>query len=271
MLHFYKRIVMFGLFVLIGADVVDESVRTNREYQIDEKSLDVPTNNRSSSPGVRVDNEYGEFKIIQSNLLRITTPVYKLPLKRIVPDRGSATRKRRATSRQQGAPVGQNASLDSASGERAAADGAENRTLSHLNEDARAKTKHDSSKKKKKKLGASLHKIGHLMWHHISKMLPKISKMQGPFMFMLGMAQANFNNFVMHALMMSKMALISVFMMIMRELVFGDNNNPVRYYNFGYKHSEPHHYRKYSYYEPQVSDDYQQYDYKRRRKRQASF
>lgn len=76
---------------------------------------------------------------------------------------------------------------------------------------------------------------------HVMK-LPKMMKKMGawqPNMFMMGMAQANLHNFVMQSLMMSKMALSSMVMMFIRDVVFGDKKNPVRYYNFGYEKPPP--------------------------------
>lgn len=112
-------------------------------------------------------------------------------------------------------------------------------------------SKHSHKKKKHKKWL-------YIMFKKLKKAWPQLmKKMHGPSMFMLGMAQANFNNFIMHALMMSKMALVSVIMMIIREMVFGDKDEPVKYYNFGYDEYAPHR---------RIITSYT-YDYKRRRKR----
>lgn len=119
----------------------------------------------------------------------------------------------------------------------------------------RKKTKKGAKKKKKKKKHHGFFSLMKKMKKHLPDM---VHKMHGPSMFMMGMAQANFHNFVMHALMMSKMALTTVVVMILREMVFGDKDQPVKYYNFGYDHHR------------RTSHPSSPYDYNRRRKRRLA-
>lgn len=145
-------------------------------------------------------NEYGEFQLIQSNVLQIRNLAARL--------------KRDANATE---IVAQNATV-----------------LPRYNHDREDKKYKHGDKKKKKKKGGGLYSLIKKM-KHLPKFLKKMMPMmKGPSMFMMGMMQANLHNFVMHALMMSKMALSSVIMMIIREMVFGDKDQPVKYYNFGY-------------------------------------
>ncbi|XP_065217734.1 uncharacterized protein LOC135843702 [Planococcus citri] len=161
-------------------------------------------------------NDYGEFQLIQSNVLQIKSNIPRT--RRNFEDPGQ-------NSTMMLLPLSQN--------------------TTDLAEETRSrndkKYKHgDKNKKKKKKKKGGLHSLLKKMKKGIPKFMKKMMPhMKMPSMFMLGMAQANLHNFVMHALMMSKMALGSVIMMIIRELVFGDKDQPVKYYNFGYDHAPP--------------------------------
>lgn len=216
-----------------------DQMKTNREYKIDRRLSELQVDHGHRANSSHAVNEYGEFQVIQSNVLRITSPTYKI--------------RPRRTKRDANATFTQIPAL--------VADSVEQNTteLSDLSQERASEGRHDKKKKKKKKKKGGLHGLMKKMKHWMPKFM---HKMHGPSMFMLGMAQANFNNFVMHALMMSKMALFSVIMMIIREAVFGDKDQPVKYYNFGYEH--PHPPRRHI---PE-SYDYP-YDYKRRRKRQT--
>lgn len=169
--------------------VVSQLRPISSSYESKSLSEKLLNTNLTNIPG----NEYGEFQVIQSNVLQIK----------------SLTRPKRDAEPSQNTTAPQTRSRND------------------------KKYKHDKKKKKKKKGGL------HSLIKHMKKTIPKFMKkmmpmMKGPSMFMMGMLQANLNNFVMHALMMSKMALGSVIMMIVRELVFADKDEPVKYYNFGY-------------------------------------
>ncbi len=253
----------FGLFVFVfalqtlpsyGELVNGKSATAYRDHKHDKRLANKMTaqHSRNSTDYFASSNDLQEFRVVQSNLLRITSPSLRRP-KRDTDESGDTTERghdqddREVTTtevivhallnetdqRDEGRAVGSNKLLKHGGG---------------------------GNKKKKKKKKGGLYSIFKKMKHYMPKFM---EKMHGPSMFMLGMAQANFHNFVMHALMMSKMALISVIMMIIREAVFGDKDEPVKYYNFGYDHPSPH---------KRIIDSYDYpsyYEYKRRRKRQS--
>lgn len=256
MLHFYKGslTVMWCLLILVGANVHD-LVRTDREYQINRKVFNIISSNDWTRNCT--GNEYGEFKnVIHANLLQITAPVNKFPL----------TRKlwKRETDIKVVTPIQMSGDLGNCT---KTGDGLRRKECAEVGHSKQVKQ--DNVKKRKKKKKHALDVVFKHFWHKMRKWMPNFKNMHGPTMFMLGMAQANFNNFVMHALMMSKMALGSVIMMIIREFVFGDKDQPVKYYNFGYEHPHSDYHYDYSrQHESPVSDDYR-FDYRHRRKRQT--
>lgn len=206
-------ILIFNVSASSTTPSIPESTR--HRPSLSDKLLDQNYSNQSDSTNLSIASEYGEFKLIQSNVLQV--------------------KNNKPRSKRDSDPVNNSTIITTTPLP-------ENSTLLLLETRSRdeKKYKHDDKKKKKSKSKKPKKKKG--LYHLLKKMkkeIPKFMKkmmpmMKMPSMFMLGMAQANLHNFVMHALMMSKMALSSVIMMIIRELVFGDKDEPVKYYNFGY-------------------------------------
>lgn len=277
------------------------SMKTSDTQKVDRKLSDL-LNNQQDQKNVNhnnhTTNEYGEFKVIQSNVLRVTSPTYKVQRRRKRNANANFTPLLRHGNKTGGIQIAEIESKgttifdveneeiktletekentripETESGENLLGEiennlisEAENEDTQNLLVDAkngnqtstevsdtlkeRDARKHEKKKKKKKKDGM----------HALMKKLPEfMKKIHGPSMYLLGMAQANFNNFVMHVLMLSKMALLSVIMMIIREAVFGDKDKPVKYYNFGYDHPPRKH----------ILESYNYHDYKHRRKRDS--
>ncbi|XKL67959.1 hypothetical protein PGB90_003450 [Kerria lacca] len=236
-------------------------LKMNRDHRNSRQLSDRVINNENLTNLFYSTAELDRFQIIQSNVIRIANPNLKLKSKLVkreaIINASNITDIDETTSSQ----IPSNVTVEIQASKTT-------ETLSKIvtdlvEVDRRSKKFKEGDdrghKKKKKKVKKGFYSI----FGKLHKMMPDfMKKMHGPSMFMIGMAQANFNNFVMHALMMSKMALISVVLMIVREMVFGDREQPVKYYNFGYDHHPPHKRLVSSY-------DYHEYpyDYKRRRKR----
>lgn len=275
------------------------SMKTSDIQKVDRKLSDLLDNQQDQknvNHNNHTVNEYGEFKVIQSNVLRVTSPTYKFQrrMKRnananCTPSLGHGSETAEMGNKgttindvenedietieteQEGTRIPETEKGEDSVTEiennlisEAENEDTQNLLLEAENEnqtstevsdilkerDARKHEKKKKKKKKKKKDGM----------HALMKKLPEfLKKIHGPSMYLLGMAQANFNNFVMHVLMLSKMALLSVIMMIIREAVFGDKDKPVKYYNFGYDHPPRKH----------ILQSYDYHDYKHRRKRDS--